>query len=447
MTMPTLMTEAETASAEAKTLIGIQRYADAVDLLQRSSKRFPADRGADYLLGLAAYGAEDDKLALAAFRRCLRLDPDDGYAQFGLKMTLRQGHEPAAGRFRLRVRPQLVAMALAPLAFVVVVAALLLRGPESQTVPPPVRLPAIKVGDSPDGVAVARGVVWTANRDGTLTRIDSNTGTSRRIPLGIGKRLDSVAIGGGWVWVTGEADGKVARIDERSASVVDRIAVGGQPKGLAIGAGAAWVANCRDGTVVRIPLRPGSSPSRIPVGGRPRSVAVAAGRVYVAVRPSYAGCGGRAPGAVGHVAVFNAAGTRSPTSLMRVGDPSDLVLTKRWLWVADRSQNRVVRVDPASGDIDAELGGIDRELTSIAADENGVWALSRNEHTKVGHVTRIDPATAERVGNPIRLGGDPHELAVRGGRVWVTQSTADKITPFDVRRAQATRSSDTASAR
>jgi hypothetical protein len=45
MTMPKVMSEAENVLAEAKTLIGIHRYSDAVDLLQRAMTRgAPAHR-------------------------------------------------------------------------------------------------------------------------------------------------------------------------------------------------------------------------------------------------------------------------------------------------------------------------------------------------------------------------------------------------------------------
>jgi DNA-binding beta-propeller fold protein YncE len=309
------------------------------------------------------------------------------------------------------------------LAVIAVVVALVLRSDSD-------RFDSVRVGRSPDGVAVARSVVWVASRDGTLTRIESGQPSSRRIPVRIGRNLDSVTIGGGSVWVTGEADGKVARLNQRSGRVEARILVGGQPKGLAVGGGFVWVANCLDGTVVRIPLDTGSLPSPIRVGGRPRSVAVARGRVYVAVRPGYGGCGGRAPGAVGHIATLDTSGTQEPRSLVRVGDPTDIAVTRDWLWVADHSRNEVLRVDPVTGSIEGDAVAVDSELTAIAADEDGVWALSRNETTHVGKVTRIDPETLDKVGKSIDVDGHPQEIAIETGRVWVTQADADQVTPI-----------------
>jgi pSer/pThr/pTyr-binding forkhead associated (FHA) protein len=49
--------------------------------------RFPADRDADYLLGNAAYRARDYDVALAAFGRCVRVDPRNAGAQYGLGLV------------------------------------------------------------------------------------------------------------------------------------------------------------------------------------------------------------------------------------------------------------------------------------------------------------------------------------------------------------------------
>jgi streptogramin lyase len=451
------MTEPESPLAQAQALIDAHLNADAVRLLQRHLERSPADPAANYLLGLAAYGSEDDDLAVAAFTRCLGADPGNALAQFGLEISLRQqqaseaapqppeprpipepGDEPASRPLDhqepkrygspFHRRPRLLALAVGlVLALTVVVVALIIRQPE----PEPTRFSPIQVGHAPDGVAVARSVVWVASRDGTVTRINPDQPSTSRVPLGIGKNLDSVAIGGGSVWVTDEDQSKVARLDESSGSVQDVIEVRGRPKGLTVGGGSVWVANCR-GTVIRIPLEPGSRPRPIRVEGRPRSVAVALGRVYVAVRPKYDGCGS-APGAFGHIAILDVSGAKPPQVLLPIGDPSDVAFTNGSLWVADQSRNRVLRVDPDTGAIQGEPLAVDNTLTALAANEGGVWALSRSPKPTtddIGTVTRIDPGTGERVGNPIAVDGLPQEIAVETGRVWVTQAKTDKVTPI-----------------
>jgi sugar lactone lactonase YvrE len=430
------MTEPESLLVEAQALIDAQHNTDAVRLLQSHLERSPADVDADYLLGLAAYGAKDDDLAVDAFNRCLRADPENALAQFGLDMSLRQQHGDEADGSETEShgspvprRPRVLVLTVGlVLALTVAVVALILLQRE------PMRYDPIQVGDRPDGVAVARSVVWVASRDGTLTRSDPDQQSTRRIPLPIGENLDSVAIGGGSVWVTGEYEGKVARVDEDTGSVEDAITVGGRPKGLTVGGGAVWVANCR-GTVIRIPLEPGSPTKVIRVAGQPRSVAVARGRVYIAVRPHYPrspGCGRPPPGAFGHIAILDVSGKATRQRPVPVGDPSDIAFTKDWLWVADQARNRVLRVDPDTRDIEGEqrVAGL---LTAIAADEDGVWALSRSPaptRSDLGTVTRIDPGTGKRLGYSIVIDGEPQEIAVEIGRVWVTQLRTDKVTPI-----------------
>jgi DNA-binding beta-propeller fold protein YncE len=129
---------------------------------------------------------------------------------------------------------------------------------------------------------------------------------------------------------------------------------------------------------------------------------------------------------VGGIAVLDP-GARKLRRLVRIGDPTDLALTKNWLWVADADRNKVWRVDRQTGQKTAALK-VNRRLVSIAAnEEDGVWALSRNSRTGVGKLTQIEPerVKAEKV---IRVDGDPQEIAIRDGRVWVTQGDANTVT-------------------
>jgi DNA-binding beta-propeller fold protein YncE len=223
----------------------------------------------------------------------------------------------------------------------------------------------------------------------------------------------------------------VARIDRRSGTVDEPIPVGGQPKRLAVGGDSVWVANCSAGTVIRIRREQGFPQSSYALSGQPGSVAVGGGRVYVAVRHDYPVCESaprdRGPG---RIAVLDPGATEFRT-LRKIEDPIDVALTDDWLWVADRTgerRNRVWRVDPRTGDINREPLRVDPKLTSIAADDHDVWALSRNGVG--GTVTRINPETMKPVGNPIDVDGGAQEIAVGAGRVWVTQAKAGAVSPI-----------------
>jgi DNA-binding beta-propeller fold protein YncE len=303
-------------------------------------------------------------------------------------------------------------------------------------------LDPIPVDGELDGVA-AEEFVWVAtnqsNGRGSVARIDPERLTAEPpIPLGVGE-VDSVAVGGGSVWVTFETRGRVARLDANSLDVQERIDVGGQLKGIAVEGDSAWVANCLDPGVVRV--APDSQLLTIPVEeGRPRSVAVGNGRVYVAVRSSYPGCprGDPRPDRPGRVLVIDLRKQRPrPHQLpVAVEDPTDIVLAAEWLWVADRrlpargelKEGRVLRVDPDNEQETREVT-VAPGLTAIAADDAGVWALSRNATTGVGTVTRIDPRKARQVGKPINVADEPQEIAVGNGHVWVTQREGG-VTPI-----------------
>ena len=324
--------------------------------------------------------------------------------------------------------------------------------PTLASTPDPEVLRAIHVGGTPDGVAVAATgpeSVWVviggdSDTDGTVVRIDPKTGKSAtpvsRPQIG---QLDSIAVGGGSVWVTGETSGKVARIDERSGRVSARISIdgGGQFKGLAIEERTVWVTDCGTGSVIRIQLSRGFPQTRFPLAGQPRSVVVDdGGRVYVAVRHEYPGCTpaprGRGPS---RIAVLDA-GEQQFRTLVKVDDPNAVALTtdgalnKQWLWVADSPdelQHKVLRVDLETQEIS---GGVEvpRNLTSMAADGEGVWALSRSLDETIGTVARVEARgeTLETVGEAIDVDGDPQEIAFGAGHVWVTQASLESVTPI-----------------
>ncbi len=54
----------------------------------------------------------------------------------------------------------------------------------------------------------------------------------------------------------------------------------------------------------------------------------------------------------------------------------------------------------------------------MAVGEGSVWVANAGD----GTVTRIDPARATVVGDPIPVGRDPRELAVGEGFVWVANA-------------------------
>ena len=426
------MTEAHPCLVEAQALIDSHRYTDAVGLLQRHLKGNPHDSDADYLLGVAAYGSKDDDLAVTSLQRFRRADPENELAEFGLDMALRQQRRPEppvppapgpAPDNRARLLALTVGLGLALTVAIVVL--FLLPGQK--------RFEPIQVGDRPEGVAVAKGVVWVASRDGAVTRVEPDDPSTRRIGLGIGKNLDSVVISDGSVWVSDEDQGKVARLDESSrkhrGSDHRRRAAKGAGRRRRLARGSRTVAAPSFAFL--------SSPARVRARSQCRGIPVAsrtrADACTSRCAPPTTAVGAR-PAPPARSRPWTSAGTRS-----RPG-PFDGSATRPTLpsrSTGSGSRTRLVTgccaSIPTRERSKASRFGSDRSLTAVAADEDGVWALSRkppNRKADEGTVTRIDPATGKRVGNPITIGGDPYEIAIEKGRVWVTQAGKDKVTPI-----------------
>jgi len=127
----------------------------------------------------------------------------------------------------------------------------------------------------PLGIAIADGVAWTANRDGTISRFDASNG--RRLDgISLNAPLTSIAAGDDAIWVTDAKDGTVWRIDPRTLAPDIKTSQG--PRAVAVGAGAAWVANS-DGTVTRFD-DDGATTIKV-TGGPLCGIAVGEGAVWV----------------------------------------------------------------------------------------------------------------------------------------------------------------------
>ena len=107
-------------------------------------------------------------------------------------------------------------------------------------------------------IAVGAGAVWAANPDGSVSRIDPDSG---RLEATIETDLEAftIAAGAEGVWFLGSAEEAVSRIDPRTNKVARTIPIGADgARGVAVGAGSVWVATSDQGLVWRI--EPGRRP-------------------------------------------------------------------------------------------------------------------------------------------------------------------------------------------
>jgi ABC-type branched-subunit amino acid transport system substrate-binding protein/streptogramin lyase/predicted Ser/Thr protein kinase len=222
---------------------------------------------------------------------------------------------------------------------------------------------------------------------------------------------DAVALPPGSFVVALDADGGIGSFTDAATS----------PSNIAAGEGAIWVLDSEAETVAR--LDPAThAVKRFPAGPRPTDIAVGGGAVWV-----------------GDGAGSESFPTRVTTSISRV-DPGSLKVTGTVelsrkmnaygpppsvgfpqmavgagaLWAAG-ADNRIYRIDPATGRIVAKIPVVAR-VSTLAAGAEGVWFLNWTN----GDVSRIDPAT-NRVADRIRVdSGSLAGIAVGGGSVWVT---------------------------
>jgi hypothetical protein len=207
--------------------------------------------------------------------------------------------------------------------------------------------------------------------------------------------LTVFAAGLTWTWL-GLPDLRSVRPTETAATpvpvdprVVDVIEVGRWPAGIAAGGGSAWVSlsgagEC-DGEIVRLAVRGEETveTARIAVDGWPGDLAITGDAVW----------------AEGSVCTDEG---NAQAGVLRI----------------DPATNRVVGFIPTGG------GGF---LSDVAVGEGAVW-VTRTEEESAGEVLRIDSETGS-IESRIPIAGDPRDVVVAEGSVWVLMISPGPETP------------------
>ena len=274
----------------------------------------------------------------------------------------------------------------------------------------------IAIGTPPLRIAASQQVVWVSSeRDGTLTRLDPDTGEKVGRSRQLGDGIAGVAVGGKWLWATNPRQGQVLRLDPHSGRVLKTIDVRGEPGAIALGGGRVWVAD--------------------QTGRGITAVNAEGGKVYRQGLPPQAPRLRLAYGAQGLWVTNAEAGTvrrldarRSLTGEpIRVGrGPAGVIVADGFVWVANSRSGTVSKVDPSLRDVvsSVEVGG---HPGGIDAGTSVVWVAD----TEAGTVSQIDIESGEIDGDPIAVGSEPGAVAVGGDAVWVANNGDGSVTRIE----------------
>jgi DNA-binding beta-propeller fold protein YncE len=274
----------------------------------------------------------------------------------------------------------------------------------------------IPIGEAPLRITASGAGVWVSSeRDGTLTRLDPESGEQVGRPLRL-PGVSGVAIGGRWLWATVPRRGELLRLDRDSGRVLERIDVGGAPGPIALGGGRVWVADEEGRGVSAVNSEGGRIYGRgLPPHAAPLRLAVGADGLWVSSATA------------GNVRRIDL-GTLAAGEPIAVGrGPAGVTVARGFVWVANSRSDTVSKVDPSIhavlGD-PVEVGG---RPGGIDAGTSAIWVASAADDA----VTRIDLATGEREGAPVAVGPEPGAVAIGAGAAWVVNNGDGTVTRIE----------------
>ncbi len=234
--------------------------------------------------------------------------------------------------------------------------------------------------------------------------------------LTIGDRPNVVRIFGDNVFVGSYSEDRMRIVSMKSGEILSHAPkVGIGVKDGAFGFGSFWVAVVEANRLVRLDPRTGRRQGKPITLSQPSAVAISEDAVWVVLTP-----GEGAPDTLVKL------DPRTGKTLASVQYPSgiwSLAATPDGLWVSARRRARIQRVDLATGrEIDAtRVGSNDSE--DLVYHDGALWAATPEDNT----VYKIDLKTLDKI--PVTVGGRPRQLAIGGGRVYVTNyNTSDLYT-------------------
>ena len=300
----------------------------------------------------------------------------------------------------------------AVIAIAIGVAIFLLLGSEGPSVSAP-----IVVGTPPLRITADGQGAWvTSERDGTVTRLDPDSGRRLR-QVTLRRGISGVAIGSRWLWVTDPRRHELLRLDAKTLRQQQAITIPGAPGPIALSADPprVWVAdedgggiavvNAESNRRIRTQLPPLAAPLRLAVG---------AGGLWASSSST---------ASVRRIDL----GTLEPGEPILAGArPAGITIAQAAVWVTNPPRGTVTEIDPSLREVRAQVevgtkpGGID-------AGTSAVWVANAAD----GTVSKIGLDSGEVEGDPIGVGPEPGAVAVGGEAVWVANNGDGTVTRIE----------------
>lgn len=277
---------------------------------------------------------------------------------------------------------------------------------------------AVRVGHEPTDLSVgAHGYVWSTDVGSrTLSRIDP-VSNSRVSEIGLPAVPGDIAIGNGPVWVAFPQEGTVVRVSPSAQSVTeDQIQVADGPvERIELGqaAGALWIVS--PGQLMRVDQETreeivvtlAKDPIDIAVKGEVARLLDANGLIYQL--DSRTG---------------EEIGRRVEVPASRNGD---ITFKAGTIWYSTGDDGTLYRIDPRSGEVLNTLE-VPGQIVDFVADPDVAWVLSRS--AEASFLTRVDRETGAAMGSPIEVAGEPAEVILTAGSLWMTLTSDDVVLRF-----------------
>jgi serine/threonine protein kinase len=267
-----------------------------------------------------------------------------------------------------------------------------------------------------DAFATGRSVWLATQSDGTLRRVDAESGKPVGHPVPVFDAPYRLAGAGTNLWTISSSVSKAAGIDDSARAPKPRtVDLPSSPYDVAVGEDAVWI----------VANAPGARQ-----GGQLIAVDPSTGRLRQSPSESRLDALTTGHGAVwvleqsGGVLRRVSPGALTTVKQIPVGAGSSaLVADSAAVWVANGDAGRLLRIDPSSNRVVERIPVGASANVTLAAGGGAVWWIDKDR----GTVIRIDPNANRVVGSPLDLGGPAGGGAVAGHILWVTRPTAPSV--------------------